>query len=155
MCGLIEPAKIAKEMAEKKKRVAPKIKGQPAPRVMHGIPTRLAAAIEDWQIEHKQKLSQHDLAERAGVSQPVISKLSNAGTLKGVAAASILRVCQALNCDVAWFLTGVGGQKIPRYRVPEGESSTADDAVAEMHEPLTGPSTDPPRLPSIEQASRQ
>jgi DNA-binding Xre family transcriptional regulator len=132
-----EAAKITQEMAEKKKRVAPKKKGKPAPRAMHGIPVRLASALEAWQLKHNEKLSQHDLARKAGVSQPVISKLSNAATLKGVAAASIVRVCEALDCDVAWFLTGVGGQQIPRYRVPEVESTTQDDAVAYLHEPLT------------------
>lgn len=153
---MAEAAKIAEEMADKKKRAAPKTKGKPAPAEMNKIPLRLAAAIEEWESAHGEKLSQHDLARKAGVSQPVISKLANKATLKGVAASSILRVCKALNCDVAWFLTGVGGQRIPRYRAPEVESPTEFDAegVTELHEPLTGPPASPTRPPSSEQASR-
>jgi DNA-binding Xre family transcriptional regulator len=144
-----EAAKIAEEMLAKKKRVAPKVKGKPAPAVMKGIPTRLAAAIQEWCVQKNiEKLSQHELARLAGVSQPVISKLSNAATLKGVAAASIVRVCEALNCDVAWFLTGVGGSRIPPYRRPEGASPSEDPAVVVLREPLTGPPKDPPHPPS-------
>lgn len=141
---------------KKRKRVAPARKGQPAPNEMLGLPKRLAEAIESWEQEHKQKLSQHDIAHMTGLSQPMINKLQKGTILKGVAAASLVRIARALDVEIGWFLTGAGAQvrRLPRYRVPEDESSTADGGVAELHEPLTGPPTDPPHPPSAEQASR-
>lgn len=153
-----EAAKIAQEMLPKKKRkrIAPATKGQPAPEEMTDLPQRLTEAIEAWEAEHKQQLSQHDLAEMTGLSQPMINKLQRGETLKGVAAASLLRIAKALDVEIAWFLTGVGAQprRLPRFRVPEAASSTEGGAVAELHEPLTGPPTSPPRPPSAERASR-
>jgi transcriptional regulator with XRE-family HTH domain len=154
----LEAVKISEEMLPKKKRkrVAPAEKGQRAPDEMTELPKRLSEAIEAWEAEHKLKLSQHDLAGMTGLSQPMINKLQRGETLKGVAAASLLRIAKALDVDIAWFLTGVGAQprRLPRYRVPEDESTTSDGAVAELHEPLTGPPTGPPHPPSPEQASR-
>jgi DNA-binding Xre family transcriptional regulator len=123
---------------------------------MSKAPRRLADAIEAWELENGRKLSQHDLTAMTGVSQPVLSKLSNGTNLKGVAASTIVRICEALNCEVGWFLTGAGAQprRIPRFRVPEAESTT-QDAVVELHQPLTQPPADPKHPPIDEQASRQ
>lgn len=143
---------------KKRARVAPATKGQPPPDEMLGLPKRLTEAVDAWELEHKRKLSQHDLAGMAGVSQPMINKLQGGTILKGVAAASLVRIARALDVDIAWFLTGVGAQvrQLPRYRAPEVESTTLGEreGVAELHEPLTGPPTSPPRSPSPEQASR-
>jgi transcriptional regulator with XRE-family HTH domain len=146
-------------LRKKSKRIAPKEKGQPAPPEMADLPKRLTEAMGAWEARHNNtKLSQHDLAEMADLSQPVIQKLLSGTTLKGVAAATLLRIARALDVDIAWLLTGVEDQprRLPRYRVPDVESPTADEgAVTELHEPLTGPSTNPPRPPNHEQASRQ
>lgn len=56
----------------------------------------------------KNRMTQKDLAERAGISQQVISKLE---AKDGTHSRFVYEIALALNCDVAWLASGVRNEE--------------------------------------------
>ncbi|HFU0230402.1 TPA: helix-turn-helix domain-containing protein [Vibrio parahaemolyticus] len=66
----------------------------------------LGQRVRDQRI--KNKMTQKDLAQKAGISQQVISKLE---ATDGTHSRFVYEIAVALGCDVAWLASGKNKNK--------------------------------------------
>jgi transcriptional regulator with XRE-family HTH domain len=93
-------------------------KGPPPPPEMLGLPERLDRAMRS---KKPRRMTQEQLADRSGVSQPSISNVLTGASLDGVTAATVARLAIGLDVTAGWLLLG-DGDAIPAREPSRGEA---------------------------------
>jgi transcriptional regulator with XRE-family HTH domain len=82
-------------------------------------------------LRKERRLSTTELAARAGLSQPQISRLENG--LQGFRSATLTRIAEALDVPVAYFFEEEGSQmRVLKRREVQKRRQTGEDLVSEL-----------------------
>lgn len=134
-------------MAAGKTGRAPQKASGDVPNEMVGLPGRLQSAMAEYAQRHGlKKISQHEVAAMAELTQPVVNKLLRAKSLKGATAAALVRIAHALEIMPGWLLTGEGPKARPRQLAAGSGSAPTGEVVFDqkLSAQLLGPAPSRP-----------